>query len=128
MRPLVSKYIHFSRAYFAWAVILFITEVLIAIYLKHGFIRAYVGDVLVVILIYCFIKAFFRLPVLPVAIGVLLFAFTIETLQYFNIVDKIGLSHSRLAVIVIGNSFSWGDMLTYIIGIVIVLLAEKIKG
>jgi hypothetical protein len=118
--------LRFHKTYFILTVLLFIIEVIIALYVRDRFIRPYLGDVLVVILIYCFIRSFFRWPVVPVAIGVLLFAFAVETLQYLNIVEKIGLKDSKLANVLIGNSFSWIDMLTYIIGIAIVLLAEWI--
>lgn len=116
----------FRRNYFILAVILFIIEVGIALFVHDRFIRPYVGDVIVVMLIYCFIKSFIRLPVYRAALFVLLFAFTVETLQYMNVVEKLGLAKSRLAVIIIGNSFSWFDMLTYIAGIGIVLIAESV--
>ena len=62
---------------------------------------------------------------MPTAVFVLLFAFGVETLQYLNIVDKLGLQNSKIARTVIGTSFSWIDILTYIIGISIVLLVEN---
>jgi hypothetical protein len=80
---------------------------------------------LVVILIYCFLKSFLKLPVLTVALFVLLFSFTIEFLQFLNIVEKLHLEKSKMARTVIGTSFSWIDLLTYIIGIAIVIIIEK---
>jgi hypothetical protein len=65
----------FKPLYFIVAVILFGIEVLIALYIKDNFIRPYVGDVLVVILLYCLIKSFINTTVLTTAIGVLLFSF-----------------------------------------------------
>jgi hypothetical protein len=115
----------FNKKYFLLTVFLFIVEVLIALFVRDAIIRPYVGDVLVVILIYCFIKTFFNWPVVPVAIGVLLFAFTVEALQYFKVVELLGLQDSKLARIVIGTSFAWLDMLTYVIGIAAVILIEK---
>jgi hypothetical protein len=115
----------FNKKYFLLTVFLFIVEVLIALFVRDAIIRPYVGDVLVVILIYCFIKTFFNWPVVPVAIGVLLFAFAVEALQYFKVVELLGLQDSKLARIVIGTSFAWLDMLTYVIGIAAVILIEK---
>ncbi len=114
----------FHKTYFFLTILIFIIEVLIALYVRDNFVRPYLGDVLVVILIYCFIRSFFRWPVVPVAIGVLLFAFAIETLQYLNIVERLGLKDSKLANVVIGNSFAWKDMLCYVAGIAVVLAAE----
>jgi len=115
----------FNKKYFLLAVLLFITEVLIAIYFKVGFIRHYFGDFLVVILIYCFVKSFLKISVLKAAIGVLLFAYFIELLQYLNFVKWIGLGDNRLANVVLGNYFEWADMLAYTVGILFVLGIEK---
>ena len=116
--------IKFDVKYFALTISLFIIELLIALYVHDNFVRPYFGDVLVVILIYCFIKSFLKLKVLQTALFVLLFAFTIESLQYLNIVEKLGLQNSKIARTVIGTSFSWVDILTYIIGIFVVILLE----
>ncbi len=114
----------FHKTYFILTILIFIIEVLIALYVRDSFVRPYFGDVLVVILIYCFVRSFFNWPVVPVAIGVLLFAFAVETLQYLNIVERLGLKDSKLANVVIGNSFAWEDMLCYVAGIAVVLAAE----
>lgn len=115
----------FNKIYFGLTILIFIIEVLIALYVHDTIIRPYIGDVLVVILIYCFVKSFLKIKVMPTAVFVLLFAFGVETLQYLNIVDKLGLQNSKIARTVIGTSFSWIDILTYIIGISIVLLVEN---
>ena len=115
----------FNKKYFLLAFIIFWTEVFIALYVHDAFVRPYLGDVLVVILIYCFIKSFFDWPVFNVALFVLIFSFAIETLQYFNGIEMLGLENSSLARTVIGTSFSWWDLLTYVIGISVVLLVEK---
>ena len=115
----------FSPFYFIAALLLFITEVLIALFVHDQFIRPYIGDFLVVILIYCFVKSFLNTPVVPTALGVLVFAYTVELLQYFRIVEVLGLQHSRAARIIIGSSFEWQDILAYTLGILMVVLVEK---
>lgn len=121
----IKPLLNFNKTYFLLAVLIFFIEVCIALYVHDDFVRPYIGDVLVVILIYCAVKSFFNWPVLPVALSVLAFSFGVETLQYFNFVEKIGLEKSNLARIIIGTSFAWLDLLTYIIGIGIVLFVEK---
>lgn len=115
----------FNRNYFLLTVLLFAIEVCIALLVHDDFVRPYFGDVLVVILIYCFVKSFLRVSVTKAAIAVLLFAFSIETLQYLTIVEKLGLEKNKIARTVIGTSFEWGDILAYIAGIVIVIVFEK---
>jgi hypothetical protein len=114
----------FNKKYIYPAILLFLIEVLIALFVRDKFIRPYFGDVLVVIMLYCFVKSFFDVPVLKVAIGVLVFAFIIELLQYLNIIGKLGLQNSRLANTLIGNYFAWKDILAYVAGFLVVLLVE----
>lgn len=116
------------RNYFVAAVVLFVIEVAIALFIDDNFVRPYVGDVLVVMLIYCVVKAFWNTPVFTTAGCVLLFAFGIELLQYFNIIKKLGLQQIKLARTVIGTSSEWFDLISYVAGIAIVLLIEKFRN
>tara|TARA_R110000868_G_scaffold193786_2_gene438988 strand:+ start:902 stop:1318 length:417 start_codon:yes stop_codon:yes gene_type:complete len=115
----------FNKNYFAVAILLFVIEVVIAVFVHDNFVRPYLGDVLVVILIYCFIKSFLKFTVLPSVLFVLVFSFSIEFLQYLNIVKTLHLENSKIARTVIGTSFSWIDLLTYVIGLIIVIVVEK---
>jgi hypothetical protein len=115
----------FSKFYLTLTLLLFLTEVLIAVYVHDDFIRPYVGDFLVVVLLYCFVCSFVKAPVVPMALGVLLFSYLIETLQYFNIVQWLGLGKSRLANVIIGNYFTWHDIIAYTVGIGFTILVEK---
>ena len=115
----------FNFKYFLFALILFVVEVLIALFVRDSFIRPYFGDYLVVILIYCAVRTFVNASPLKVSIGVLLFAYLIEVLQYFNIVDKLGLTDNEIARTVIGYGFEWWDMLAYTLGIATVLIIES---
>jgi hypothetical protein len=115
----------FNLKYFILAIVLFVTEVLIALYLHDPFIRPYVGDFLVVILIYCAVRSVWQAPAKKVAFGVLIFSYLIETLQYFDFVKMIGLQHSKVARIVIGTSFAWEDIIAYTLGILVVILVDR---
>lgn len=115
----------FNATYFRLASFIFTVETLIALYVHDNFVRPYIGDFLVVILIYCFIKSFLDLKVIPTALFVLIFAVTIEFLQYLNIVEKLGFQDSKIARTVIGTSFSWADILTYLVGVIMVISVES---
>lgn len=119
--------LRFNWLYFILTLLIFAIEVLIAVYVHDDFIRPYVGDFLVVVLIYCFVLSFLQAPVIPVALAVLVFSYLVETLQYFNVVKLIGLEHSRIANIVIGNYFTWTDILSYTLGIGFTILVEKVN-
>lgn len=116
----------FNIKYFVATVLLFIIEVLIAMYVQDAFVRPYVGDFLVVILMYCFIKSFLKLSALSVAGFVLLFSFTIECLQYLHFVERLGLGQFKLVKIILGSSFAWMDLVAYLAGIIVVIIIEKI--
>lgn len=115
------------KGYLAITVFLFIIEIMIASFMHDNIIRPYGGDFLVVILIYCFIQSFLNLPVVKLSIGVLIFAYTLEIMQYFKLVELLGLAHIQLAKTIIGIHFEWIDMLVYTLGIAAVLIIEKIR-
>jgi len=117
--------LNFKYRYFICAVVIFLIEVIIALFVHDEIIRPHIGDVLVVILIYCFLRSFFNLPVLTLALITLLFSYLIEVLQYFKIVELLGLEKSTFARVIIGTYFTWIDILCYTLGIIIVLFVEK---
>lgn len=116
------------RGYLLATIVLFFTEVVIAAYVRDTIIRPYGGDFLVVILMYCFVKSFTDIPPVPAAIGVLLFSYLIETLQYFHFINWLGLQNSRAAQLILGVGFAWGDMLAYTLGIALVMIMEQLLG
>jgi hypothetical protein len=115
----------FKPRFFLFALVLFTIEVIIALFVHDSFVRPYVGDYLVVILIYCAVRTFIKAMPLKVAIGVLLFSFIIELLQYFKIVDRLGLAGNQFAKTIIGYGFSWLDILAYTLGTITVIILEK---
>jgi hypothetical protein len=118
----------FHLKYFLFTAILFIIEVFIALYVRDSIIRPYGGDFLVVILLYCAVRSVLKAAPLYVAIGVLLFSYCIELLQYFSIVDRLGLSGNVIAKTVIGYGFEWLDLVAYTLGIITVLLLERLSS
>jgi len=127
MRSLSSfpSYMHFNRKYLLGAVLIFFVEVIIALYVRDDIIRPYGGDFLVVILIYCFVRAFTKLSAIETSISVLIFSFLIEVLQLIGIVDILGLRGVRIAEIVIGTGFSWLDLLAYTLGILFIYFIDR---
>lgn len=114
--------------YFIATIFLFIVEVLIATKLAYiDWLRAYFGDVLVVILIYTFIQSFFDFDKTKTIIGVFLFACAIEFAQHLHFAELLGFKDNKIAMIFLGNSFSWIDILCYVFGCILVLLTSVIN-
>jgi len=108
-------------------IIVFIIEAIIAVFIHDNFIRPYLGDVLVVVLIYCFIKAFVRNETKLLPLYIFIFAVLVEVGQYFNLVTLLGLSEYKLARIIIGSTFDMKDIACYLVGCVGLFLYEMIK-
>lgn len=115
----------FNRHYFIVFIILLIVEILIAVFLKSGFIRHTFGDFLVVIMLYAFLKSFLKTKTLFVAIAVLIIAYTVEFLQLTTFLDVLNLRSSRLATIILGSHFSIGDLIAYTLGVITAVLIDK---
>ena len=110
--------------YLITTIFLLTIEVLIALYVNDHFIRPYLGDMLVVIVIYTFVRIFVpeRWPLLTLAIFI--FAIFVEILQWFHIVDVLGISYSRFFSVLFGGVFDWKDILCYGLGCALVGLYE----
>lgn len=110
-------------------IILLAIEVLIALFVHDIFIRPYVGDVLVVIVIYAGVRIVIPAGCKPLPIYIFLFAATVEVLQYFNLVQMLGLADSVFLRTLIGSVFDIKDIICYGIGCIILGIYEwKIKG
>lgn len=102
----------------AASLLLLAIEIIIGMY-ATGWIRNYLGDVLVVILIYTIIRTISptkpeRWYILPAA--VLVFSFVVEFLQLWGFCDRFGITNKLLRII-IGTGFSIVDLVSYTIGI-----------
>lgn len=106
-------------------VLFFIIEILIAKYIHDSFIRPYLGDVLVVILIYFFVRSFLKKAEKSLPIYIFIFAVVVELLQFLNIVSALGLEDNKLARIVIGTTFDFRDIACYFVGTLILLMFQN---
>ena len=91
-------------------------EVFIGVFVHDSFVRPFIGDVLVVILIYTFIRIFIPEKVRLLPLYVFLFAVVIELLQLIRIVEILGLQDNKIMSTVIGTSFDIRDILCYFVG------------
>ena len=120
--------LRFNARYFLLSLLLLGIEIFIAACLHDDFVRPYVGDFLVVILLYCLVRSFLNTHVLATGLAVLLFACFIETLQYFRLADRLHLPYHSVPRIILGDYFTWTDILCYTLGIASVLILEKSRN
>ncbi|AZA55773.1 ribosomal maturation YjgA family protein [Chryseobacterium shandongense] len=108
----------FNLIYFLISLCIFIIEVLIAtVFNKIFFVRAYLGDVLVVMLLFTLVKSFIIIKNNHnLILGIFLFSCLVEWAQYFSIAEKLGLQRGSIMYIIVGNSFSWIDIVCYAAG------------
>lgn len=105
--------------------VLFGIELLIGLF-ADGWVRWYLGDVLVVILIYTLWRTVS--PMKPkhglcLPLGILLFSFAVEFLQRWGFCDKMHITNHLLRIL-IGTGFSVKDLVSYCIGIVPCMICE----
>ena len=101
-------------------------EVLIGAFVRDAFVRPYVGDVLVAILIYCLIRVIKPTGIKLLPLYVFIFALIVELLQLVKIVDLLGIPHDSIVAIMVGTSFSFIDIICYAVGCGITYITELI--
>lgn len=106
-------------------IIIFCIEVLIALYVRDSFVRPYLGDVLVVVLVYSFVRIFLPTGIPKMPFYVFLFACFVEVMQYFHLADTLGITN-RAARIILGSTFDWKDIASYAVGCVLIVLVERL--
>ncbi len=106
-------------------ILLLVTEILIALFVHDDFVRPYIGDVLVTVLICCFCRTVIPKGIRALPIYVFIFATLVETAQYFNIVKLLGLEDNALISTIVGTTFSAVDLICYALGCLIFWAVEK---
>lgn len=97
---------------------LLVVEVCIALFVHDAFIRPYVGDMLVTLLLCCMCRVIIPDKVRFLPFAVFLLAACVEIGQYFDIVALLGLADHKLISIALGRTFSWLDLACYAVGCV----------
>ena len=105
--------------------VLFLTEVYIALFVHDDFIRPYIGDVFVTALICCFCRVFFPKGVKLLPLFVLIFSFLVEATQYINLVSLLGLENNVFFCTILGTSFSHIDLVCYAAGCLLFWAVEN---
>lgn len=95
---------------------LMIMEICIALFVHDAFVRPYVGDMLVTLLLCCLCRLIVPDKVRMLPVYVFVFAACVEIGQYFDLVALLGLADNRIISIALGRTFSWMDLVCYAVG------------
>jgi len=98
---------------------LLLTELVIALFVNDRFVRPYVGDMLVTLLLCCLCRIFIPLKVRLLPVYVFVFAAAVELGQYFDVVKLLGFENNRFLSVLLGRTFSFADILCYAAGCLI---------
>ena len=104
--------------------VLLVIEIVIALYVHDSFVRPYVGDALVVIVLYCAVRAVFPYRFKLLLLWIFIFAVSVEVLQYFQLVQLLGLEQNRFLRILIGSTFDIKDIMCYGAGCILLAVYE----
>jgi hypothetical protein len=115
----------FSGKYFIASIGILGIEILIALFVRDQFIRPYVGDVLVMFLMYGVIKSFYGKPTKKLPYYLFGFAVIIELLQLINLIEVLGMQDNRILTTLLGRVFDLKDILSYFIGMLLLLGYEQ---
>ncbi len=99
-------------------------EILIALFVHDKFIRPYVGDALVVIVLYCAVRVIIPKKCKLLPLYIFIFAAGVECLQYFHLVQLLGLEKNKFMSVLIGSVFDVKDIICYAVGCLIIFIYE----
>ena len=116
----LEKRIHYFIAF----IVLLIIELFIAIYVHDAFIRPYVGDVLVVIVLYFAVRIAIPHKCKLLPLWIFIFAAVAEGLQYLHLVQVLGLEDNTFLRIILGSTFDLKDIACYAAGSIVLGMYE----
>lgn len=96
--------------------ILLLVELFIGLFVNDAFIRPYVGDMLVTVLICSLCRIFIPTKAQLLPVYVFVFAAIVELGQYFDVIKLLGLENSRILSVAVGRTFSFIDLICYAVG------------
>jgi len=111
--------------YCSLSVLCFVVCILIVILFNDNhFIRGFIGDVIVILLVYFLSKIFYDFHAQKLTTFVLMVAFATEFLQLAKLTTFLGLEHNTLVRLIFGSVFDPYDLFAYTIGAVLVYVID----
>ena len=98
------------------AALIFLVEAFIAAFVHDRWIRPFGGELLVVVLIHFFVRGTTTVSARAAAWGAFAFACLVETGQWLQLAQRLGLEQHWIGRLFLGTTFHWGDVLVYGVG------------
>lgn len=114
-----------GRGWLLIAAFILVALIYIALYVKDGFVRPFLGDVLAVIWLYALVRAVFGARIRLLPLKIFFFALALEMAQYFNLAQILGIQNKAVKII-IGSTFDALDILCYAVGSAVLLAYERV--
>ena len=106
--------------------VILITEILIALFVRDNFVRPYIGDMLVTVLICSFARIFIPEKIRLMPMFVFIFSSLVEIGQYFDFVKLLGLDDNVFISTLLGRTFSLADLICYGVGCLLFAIFDYI--
>jgi len=123
-----ASLVRWSAPYAGWFAVLLAVEFAIALYVRDRFVRPFIGDALVVVLIYCAVRAVVDLRPRVAVAGVFMFACSVEVAQWLRFAERLPLEHLPALRVALGTHFDPLDFVAYGTGAIAVLSAERLAS
>ena len=117
--------VHARLAYFGAFCLILGAEIYIALCVRGGFVRHYVGDVLAVIALYTLIRAIFGRKIKHLWLKIFLVAAALETAQYLGLTQNL---QWNVLKILLGGTFDTVDLLCYAVGCGLIYADERLNS
>ncbi|WP_202027897.1 ribosomal maturation YjgA family protein [Galbibacter mesophilus] len=115
---------HFKPKHFILFIFFLCIEVGIALFSKNQFIRGFLGDFLVIPLLYFFVKSFIRIKGSNLSFYILIIAIFTEVLQLLEIQKHFQIENPYVKIIM-GTTFDFKDLIAYFLGFLLILFFDK---
>jgi hypothetical protein len=112
----------FNRSYIIAIVFMLLVLAALDLVIKHPFLHAVLSNIIMIVMLYALVKAFWNVKPIIAGILVLLLVFAIEIAPYIHFADPS--LHKRFITIAPGFDF-WYKAMTNATGIVLALMTER---
>ena len=127
MTPIFMEYRFMLRLRILYLVLIVFTIVIGLLSRHFAVIPLFVGDILWATMVYFIVRfLFISKKIKSVVLISLLFCYVIEFSQLYKAPWIDNLRHTLFGRLVLGETFLWGDLLSYTFGIIIGVFVEKL--